>query len=346
MTSSAPQVQHIQDLSNHKRYFFQVPNLYDDADLSPAEFRLMMHYLRRGTCKEGIRTTAQVCRMSVGQASQARKSLCDKGLIKLEPIENNAIRVVIVDQWEANMQRYQNAQAQRSECESPGVHNMNTAQAHQRSASEHQRSVSERKNNMEKNEKREPRARARPEGSLSQNEGKGKASGQPLPENQEAAVSPEIAYWRSQRAVSCNAHGLPLPDPSATDHDAAKMLALIKLHLRGASPEARLQCIKDFLAAPPKNAFERGHRWGPPSFAGYAPLWRMDHSDLRPGAPPPEPTPVSHSEERANRVIAEMKALEAEAAQQTPEERIAKVRAARAAAGCARPEDTPREAAA
>lgn len=181
--------------------------------------------------------------------------------------------------------------------------------------------------------KRDQRAHAREKRSLSENEEKGKA-----------AAPPEIAYWRSQRAVSCSTHGLPLPDPSATDHDAAKMLALIELHLRGCPDGMRLQCIKDFLAAPPKNAFERGHRWGPPSFAGYAPLWRVDHPDIRPPAPPPEPSPVSHSEARALKTIDEIKAIERELANQTPEERLAKVRAARAAAGCAPQQPQPEAA--
>lgn len=79
------------------KYFTQFPNIIDEANLDPFEFRVLIHYYRVGDCWEGVRTTARKCRMSMGKISQIRKSLEDKGFITINDSSNGGgvtIRVV------------------------------------------------------------------------------------------------------------------------------------------------------------------------------------------------------------------------------------------------------------
>lgn len=110
-TNPAPQEeQTIFDLSDLRKYRTELPNLYDDADLDVYEFRLLAHYKRVGICREGLETTAAKCKMSVGQVSEKRQSLADKGWITLERIEMDRGRyryvVRVVDRWIENFARF------------------------------------------------------------------------------------------------------------------------------------------------------------------------------------------------------------------------------------------------
>ena len=90
-------------------YRIELPNLYDDAELDPFEFRLLVHYVRVGECTEGTRTTSKKCGMSPMSISEKRKSLHEKGFISLEIIPLNkgfSYRVSVVDKWQENFTKY------------------------------------------------------------------------------------------------------------------------------------------------------------------------------------------------------------------------------------------------
>lgn len=115
--------QEIYDDSDLRKYRIELPNLYDDADLDPYEFRLLAHYKRVGRCTEGTRTTATNCRMSVGQVSERRQSLHDKGFIVMKKVplqvkDQYSYIITVVDKWRENFDKY-----------SP-VHSVNTPRSH------------------------------------------------------------------------------------------------------------------------------------------------------------------------------------------------------------------------
>ena len=97
------------DRSDLRKWRIELPNLYDDADLDPYEFRLLAHYKRVGTCTEGLATTARKCHMSVGQASEKRRSLADKGWIQMTEVSTPrgpGFQIEVVDVWEDNFAHY------------------------------------------------------------------------------------------------------------------------------------------------------------------------------------------------------------------------------------------------
>ena len=98
------------DASDLRKYRTELPNLYDDSDLTVYEFRLLAHYKRVGKCTEGLETTSKKCRMSASQASETRQSLADKGFIRLEkvPMDQGRYRynVKVIDRWIENFARY------------------------------------------------------------------------------------------------------------------------------------------------------------------------------------------------------------------------------------------------
>lgn len=96
-----------QEIRQPKRKFFtMLPNLYDDADLDPYEFRLLTHYVRVGDCFESTRTTAEKCNMGHMTVVRKRKSLAEKGFIRLTRTPDFT-RVEVVDKWDENMGLYQ-----------------------------------------------------------------------------------------------------------------------------------------------------------------------------------------------------------------------------------------------
>lgn len=99
----------ITDWSDLKKYRTELPNLYDDAELDPYEFRLLAHYKRVGTCTESAQTTADKCRMSKPQVIEIRQSLAEKKFIKLtkKPCPGGfAYSIEVVDLWLENFAKY------------------------------------------------------------------------------------------------------------------------------------------------------------------------------------------------------------------------------------------------
>jgi DNA-binding transcriptional MocR family regulator len=88
-----------------RKYFFMVPNMIDDMGLDLHEYRLITHYLRRGTCTESIRTTAEHCKMNKDTVTTARNSLEKKGLITTTRTADGII-IDVTDIWEMNMKQY------------------------------------------------------------------------------------------------------------------------------------------------------------------------------------------------------------------------------------------------
>jgi len=121
----------IREEGDLRKYRIELPNLIDDMELSPYEVRLYVHIKRRagagecGTCLEGTRRMAAVCKMSVGQVSQAKESLKKAGLIKIKSgIGPNSPDVItITDIWPRNFQTYAKAGARSSD--EQGVHTVN-----------------------------------------------------------------------------------------------------------------------------------------------------------------------------------------------------------------------------
>lgn len=114
-----------------RKYRIELPNLIDDMELSPYELRLYVHIKRRagagvgGTCREGTRRMAAICKMSVGQVSQAKESFKKAGLIKIKPgIGPNSPDVITIkDIWPKNFQTYAKVGARSSD--ERGVHTVN-----------------------------------------------------------------------------------------------------------------------------------------------------------------------------------------------------------------------------
>ena len=129
-----------------KEHFTMMPNIIDESDLDPHEFRLLLHYYRVGNCWEGTRTTAKKCNMSVGTVSKKRQSLADKGWIILQKPDNSTdtITITLIDKWEENIAHFRDKTRSSGE---PPVHQVNTP----RSSGEHPRSSGERNNTNNKN---------------------------------------------------------------------------------------------------------------------------------------------------------------------------------------------------
>ena len=100
----------IQDDGDLKKYRIELPNLYDDSDLDPYEFRLLAHYKRVGTCTESTRKTADICRMSSAQVSIKRKSLRGKKFITMLKVPISKLeysyKITVIDRWMENFTKY------------------------------------------------------------------------------------------------------------------------------------------------------------------------------------------------------------------------------------------------
>lgn len=77
----------------------------DDAELSPHEFRLLVHYYRVGVCWESVRTTAEICQMNKETVISARRSLEEKGWLEVHKTPQG-ITITLIDRWDENMQSY------------------------------------------------------------------------------------------------------------------------------------------------------------------------------------------------------------------------------------------------
>jgi hypothetical protein len=97
-----------------RKYFTILPNIYDDSDLDPFEFRLLAHYSRVGDCWESVRTTAEKTVMSPGAVVKKRRSLHNKGWISLSMSEHGTWRIEVVDKWQENTATYGGVSGARS----------------------------------------------------------------------------------------------------------------------------------------------------------------------------------------------------------------------------------------
>lgn len=86
-------------------YFTQFPNIIDDAELDPYEFRVLLHYYRVGNCWEGTRKTAERCGISRTKVAEARISLEAKGFITIEE-NTNGVTINVIDKSRENVDRY------------------------------------------------------------------------------------------------------------------------------------------------------------------------------------------------------------------------------------------------
>lgn len=121
------------------KYFTQFPNVIDDAGLDVYEFRALLHYYRVGECWEGVRTTADKCKMSTGKVAQVRISLEQKGFIKIVP-DGDGVTIEIIDKTKENLDKYRSGGEQSVQEVNTGVHVVNGM-----------RSCGEHKNNPIKN---------------------------------------------------------------------------------------------------------------------------------------------------------------------------------------------------
>lgn len=121
------------------KYFTQFPNIIDDSELTPFEFRVLIHYYRVGECWEGVRATAKKCKMSTGKVTNVRHSLEQKGFINISPI-GDGVTIDVIDRSQENLEKY-------SSCGEQSVHDMNDSVHHMNETS----SPHEHKNNTIKN---------------------------------------------------------------------------------------------------------------------------------------------------------------------------------------------------
>lgn len=96
-----------------------LPNLYDDSGLDTFELRLLFHYCRVGNTWEGTRTTARNCNMSIGAVVKKRRSLANKGYIRVNESEHGTLLITVVDKWTENTTKYGGTD--------DGVHQMNAS---------------------------------------------------------------------------------------------------------------------------------------------------------------------------------------------------------------------------
>lgn len=90
-----------------KDNFVMIPNLIDDSDLDPYEYRLLVHYYRVGTCWKNTTTTAKACNMSRPQVVAKRQSLEQKGWIKIgRGGAQDSLTITVIDRWDENHKKY------------------------------------------------------------------------------------------------------------------------------------------------------------------------------------------------------------------------------------------------
>jgi hypothetical protein len=99
----------IKEEGQHK-YYAQIPNIVDSADLSPHAIRLYLHLKRvagdAGECYQSVRTMAKLCKMSKSAVHDAKISLVEAKFIKIENKKGGCKygyqSITILDIWEEN----------------------------------------------------------------------------------------------------------------------------------------------------------------------------------------------------------------------------------------------------
>ena len=99
--------------SERRKYRTEIPNMIDDAGLSVYAIRLYVHIKRvagdKGKCTQSTRTMAELCNMSVGSVSTAKKDLLDAALIRIRKVKVSkgySDEITIVDVWDENFDIY------------------------------------------------------------------------------------------------------------------------------------------------------------------------------------------------------------------------------------------------
>lgn len=92
-----------------RSYFTQIPNQYDDSDLSVYAFRLLCHVRRvagdTGSCYESARTLSERCKMSASTIASAKAELVEQGWITLDkkPVRGGSVdEMRLIDRWSEN----------------------------------------------------------------------------------------------------------------------------------------------------------------------------------------------------------------------------------------------------
>jgi hypothetical protein len=94
-------------MTDEKKFRTEIPNIVDDLGLDPHERALYVHYKRAcggNDCEwiESVRITAQRTKMSIGQASQARNRLVERGLIQTIRKGNDGTAIRVINIWDLN----------------------------------------------------------------------------------------------------------------------------------------------------------------------------------------------------------------------------------------------------
>lgn len=101
------------DAGDLRKYRTEIPNMVDDMGLSVYAFRLYAHLKRvagqDGVCYQGKRKIAEVCNMSAGMVTKAKRELVDAGLIVIDAgnaAERRPDHITIVDIWRKNFETF------------------------------------------------------------------------------------------------------------------------------------------------------------------------------------------------------------------------------------------------
>lgn len=107
--------QSITNDGDERKYFHMIINMAED-DLDPFEYRLLGHYIRIGrpgtSFFEGLRQTAEACKMSVNKVIAAQNALVQKKYIRIrKPTKEQqkmgmATEIAVMDRWAENILRY------------------------------------------------------------------------------------------------------------------------------------------------------------------------------------------------------------------------------------------------
>lgn len=96
----------------------EIPNMLDDADLSPHAYRLYGHIKRvagdDGECNENTRHLAVKCQMSIGQISKAKRELFERGFIHLGRGDFGRDVMKPSNIWQQNYETYASSPEEQS----------------------------------------------------------------------------------------------------------------------------------------------------------------------------------------------------------------------------------------
>ena len=97
-----------------RKYFAQIPNMIDDADISASAYRLYGHIKRvagdDGVCWQSLRTLAKTCHIAINTVRKAKDELVEQGFISIEVMKTDdgytSHRITVVNIWNDNEEFY------------------------------------------------------------------------------------------------------------------------------------------------------------------------------------------------------------------------------------------------